>query len=386
VTRRYRFAVPVVVAALIAVGALIPKMDAAGAPRLPARSASSLIVKALSEHVSHLSGTIRWSADLGLPSLSSLTNGNGQSVASSSAFDPTSLLSGTQTVNIWIGGANRERISLPGTLQESDVVRNGNQAWVWDSTTAHVTHYVLAGAKPESSHATSPAPVRKAEETTPQAVARQILAGLKESTTSVSVAPAINVAGRPAYVLELAPDRSIAANRDSTVSSIDIAIDASTGLPLRVSVYAVGQAAAALQVGFTSISFSAPSSADLAAPHGLTTSTKVVHAKSGHRASMRSGPTSKPAHRSTHASKSTQTIGKDWGSILALSAPQTSLGSGGVSLPELEALATPVSGSWGSGRLLTSSLVNALFLPDGQVLVGATTPAALERAAAGIHS
>jgi hypothetical protein len=393
------------VAALIGVGAWIPRLDAAAAPHLPAVRPSSLIAKALSERVSHLSGTVRWTADLGLPSLSGLTNGSGQSVNASSSFDPTSLLSGRQTVDIWIAGANHERISLPGTLQESDVVRDGNQAWVWDSTTAHVTHYILAGTKSVSAHAASPAPVRNAEQMTPQAVAARILSGLKESTTSVSVGMPINVAGRAAYVLRLAPDRSVAANRSSTISSIDIAIDASTGLPLRISVYAVGQVAPALQVGYTSIDYSAPSSADLAAPHGQTTSTKVIHPMAGHPASMttsgtttihrmrRSGsasgsahPAFRSAHQSVHASKPTQIIGNDWGSIFALSGPALYEGPSGFTFLELQSVTTPVSGSWGSGRILTSSLVNALFLPDGRVLVGLTTPGALERAVAGIGS
>jgi hypothetical protein len=385
VTRRYRLAVPVVVAALIGVGAWIPRLDAAAAPHLPAMRSSSLITKALSEHVSHLSGTLRWSADLGLPSLSSLTDGSGQSITASSGFDPSSLLSGSQTVDLWIAGAKRERIALPGTLEESDVVRDGNQAWVWDSTTAHVTHYVLAGPKTAAGPAAAPAPVRNAEHMTPQAVAGEILAGLNQSTTSVSVGPAVDVAGRAAYLLRVAPDRRVAANRDSTISSIDIAIDATTGLPLRVAVYAVGQTAPALQVGFTSIDYSAPSAANLAAPHGITTSTKVIHAVGRHPESVRRSE-SRPAHRSMHHAKSNPTIGKDWGSIAVLSSPQYLAGQAGFSFLELQSIATQVSGPWGSGRLLTSSLINALFLPDGQILVGLTTPHALEQAAAGINS
>jgi hypothetical protein len=375
VTRKYRLAVPVVVVALIGVGTWIPRLDAAAAPHLPSVSSSRVIAKALSEHVSHLSGTVRWSADLGLPSLSSLTDGNGQSISASSGFDPTSLLSGSQSVEVWIAGANRERIALPGTLEESDVVREGNQAWVWDSSSAHVTHYVLAGT--EASRSAEPASVSRAEQVTPQAVALRILSGLKQSTTSVTVGPAVRVAGRAAYVLRLAPDRSLAANRSSTVASVDIAIDATTGLPLRVSVYAVGQTAAALQIGYTSIDYSAPSSADLAIPHGITTSTKVIHAPQRH-------PASTPRHSMLRPKASTKpkaVIGADWGSIFALSGPELYEGPSGVTFLELQSVTTAVSGSWGSGRLLTSSLVNALFLPDGRVLVGLTSPAALEAAA-----
>jgi outer membrane lipoprotein-sorting protein len=363
------------VAALIGAGAWIPRMDAAAAPHLPKISSAQVIAKVLSEHVSHFSGTVRWSADLGLPSLSNLTGAGGQAVSASSAFDPTSLLSGSQDFDVWIAGANRERIELPGTLEESDVVRDGNQAWVWDSSTAHVTHYVLAGTK--TSRGAEPDAVSDGEQVTPQALAARILAGLRQSTTSVSVANSVSIDGHSAYVLRLAPDRTVAANRASTISSIDIAVDASTGLPLRISIYAVGQAAPALQVGYTSISYSAPSSADLAAPHGETTSTKVIHPHKGQRASsLRPRASSKPGH----------VIGADWGSIFAVSGADLYEGSSGMAFLELESVTTAVSGPWGSGRLLTSSLINALFLPNGRVLVGLTSPAALEQAVAGTAS
>ena len=39
--------------------------------------------------------------------------------------------------------------------------------------------------------------------------------------------------------------------------------------------------------------------------------------------------------------------------------------------------ATPVHGSWGSGRLLRTSLLSVLFTSQGRVLIGAVTPAVL---------
>jgi hypothetical protein len=41
----------------------------------------------------------------------------------------------------------------------------------------------------------------------------------------------------------------------------------------------------------------------------------------------------------------------------------------------------PVQGSYGSGRLLRTSLLSALWLDDGRLLVGAVQPSVLERAA-----
>ena len=39
--------------------------------------------------------------------------------------------------------------------------------------------------------------------------------------------------------------------------------------------------------------------------------------------------------------------------------------------------AKPVHGTWGSGRLLTTSLVSVLVTSNGKILVGAVTPAVL---------
>jgi hypothetical protein len=52
-------------------------------------------------------------------------------------------------------------------------------------------------------------------------------------------------------------------------------------------------------------------------------------------------------------------------------------------LRQLLAVATPVHGSWGSGRLLRTSLVSVLFTSGGRVLIGAVTPSVLYADAAG---
>jgi hypothetical protein len=58
----------------------------------------------------------------------------------------------------------------------------------------------------------------------------------------------------------------------------------------------------------------------------------------------------------------------------------TLTGQGGQGLAVLRALllaATPVHGSWGSGRLLQTNVVSVLITSKGQILVGAVTPAVL---------
>ena len=72
----------------------------------------------------------------------------------------------------------------------------------------------------------------------------------------------------------------------------------------------------------------------------------------------------------------TSVTGTDWGSILVVTG--ANLGAQGTTLNQVS---TPC-GSFGTGRLVTTNLLNALILPDGRVLAGFVTPAALEAAAA----
>jgi outer membrane lipoprotein-sorting protein len=77
-------------------------------------------------------------------------------------------------------------------------------------------------------------------------------------------------------------------------------------------------------------------------------------------------------------------IGKGWLSVAVLPAAGVA-GAGGQAqgvLSALELAATPVHGSWGSGRLLRTSLFSVLLLSDGRILIGATVPSVLYSAAA----
>jgi outer membrane lipoprotein-sorting protein len=76
-------------------------------------------------------------------------------------------------------------------------------------------------------------------------------------------------------------------------------------------------------------------------------------------------------------------LGKDWLSVAVLSGAFSARGGlapdGGSAsiLGALMSASTPVHGSWGSGRLLRTSLLSVLMLSDGKVLVGAVVPAVL---------
>jgi hypothetical protein len=244
------------------------------------------------------------------------------------------------------------------------VIADGNTAWQWDSTANAVTEYTLpADAKaPQTAPTTAPL--------TPQQAAQQVLAAVGPTTT-VSVDSNVTVAGQPAYELVLAPKDS-----RSLVGQVQIAIDGKNGVPLRLQVYARGATSPAFQVGYTAIQFVTPAPADLTftPPPGATITHENLTAPSG----------------SDHTRGDVTTIGSGWLTVLDL--PGTGLTTPSAKSPSgdsaavLNALlqsATPVSGAWGSGRLLRTSLVSVLITDSGRTFVGAVQPSVLYAAAAG---
>ena len=75
--------------------------------------------------------------------------------------------------------------------------------------------------------------------------------------------------------------------------------------------------------------------------------------------------------------RDTKVVGDDWTQVVIASGVQLPVRGFGI-----RDASTPVSGDWGSGRLLHTSLANVLFLSDGRVAAGFVTPSALETAVA----
>jgi outer membrane lipoprotein-sorting protein len=80
-------------------------------------------------------------------------------------------------------------------------------------------------------------------------------------------------------------------------------------------------------------------------------------------------------------------LGKDWLSVAVLPASAAAVNGANAEniLGALMAASTPVHGSWGSGRLLRTSLLSVLMLSDGKVLVGAVVPSVLYADAAQVR-
>jgi hypothetical protein len=266
--RQARWAVPG--GAVVAVGLVIAGAVMAGAqttPRLPARTTGQLLaaVGKPSATPPAMTAVVQETASLGLPDLP----------GSSDPLSPLSLLSGTHTFKIWYGGPARVRVAAPVSLGETDLRVNGNSAWLWNSRANTATHYLLP-ASPASGLGAPPPAARVGSIPTPQQLARQILAAVGPTTT-VGLQQNVNVAGRAAYQLSLAPKDS-----RSLIGRVQVAIDAQTSLPLRVQVFARGASGPAVSVGYTSLSFGAPAASNFSfsPPSGAKVKTVRVPAAS----------------------------------------------------------------------------------------------------------
>ena len=368
---RARWAVPAVAVVVVAGAIGVPLMSADASPNLPAKTAGQLLADIGGAQARPFSGTVVETAKLGLPDLP------GQDQSSTS---PLALLTGSHTVRVWYGGPQLTRLALVGNLSESDLVRNGSNLWLWSSKDRTAEHLRL----PAEAAAKDPAKVAQQqamEKLTPQQAATQALAAI-DPTTAVSVDRTARVAGRAAYQLVLKPK-----DTRSLVGSVEIAIDAKTDVPLRVEVFAKGATSPAFETGFTTVTFSKqPASVfRFTAPPNTKVTTKDLATPHGHAVAPGNASKALQGKGSGAAADSEPTvIGKGWTSIVEMNGvnlAQATKGASASSDALLQAL-TPVSGSYGSGRVLKTSLVSVLVLGDGRAFVGAVPPSMLERAAA----
>lgn len=386
-SRRARWAVPAGTVALVAAvtaGSMVTA--AAASPDLPARTPTQLLT-ALASHAGSppaMSGTVVESADLGIPQLP----------GEQSQSSILSMLTGSHTIKLWYADPAHVRLALPIPLGETDLIRNGGTAWVWQSSSDSVTKITLParrGGAPDGTGTGSAAPL------TPQQAAQKVLAAVGPST-SVTSGPTTTVAGQDAYQLVVAPRDS-----RSLVGKVVIDLDAQhPGVVLSVQLFARGAASPAFQTGFTSITFGAPpaSTFDFTPPPGASVHTLVPGQPTG---GTGTGP------RPRLAAPGVTAIGKNWLTVAVLPAsaltalsqggnPAAAVGQaaqsaasgpagggGGVSsaaiLAALLKSATPVHGAWGSGKLVQTSLISALITSNGHVLIGAVSPSVLYSAA-----
>jgi outer membrane lipoprotein-sorting protein len=349
-------------------------------PNLPTLTPAQLLVKAATANVQTFSGHVALEANLGLPDLGSL----GVATGTGTALD---FLTGSHTAGVAVDGPDHVRVALPSTGAENDWIRNGNDLWAWNSRDQSVTHVTIPAdvADKADTAATTVPP-------TPDQLAQQLLADIDPST-AVSVETPGYVAGRPVYELVLTPRSA-----NSTVQNASIAVDAATGMALDAKITAKGATAPALELGFNDISFDQPAASTFqftpppgatvtqattpAAILGLGGDGPVLHEgrRVGRKAIAPNGTEATPAAPAPPTAdgqlpSGTTVVGTAWDSVVITKSVPLNGPLGGI-LSDAQTVTTPA----GPGRLITTSLVNVIVLPDGRVAAGAITPEALAAA------
>ncbi|MEU9202257.1 DUF2092 domain-containing protein [Streptomyces sp. NPDC048332] len=375
-----RYIVPVAVAGVAAATiGLVPALASSGDPELPRITAQELIEKIAASDTQQLSGTVKISTDLGIPSMGGLAGSfvpDGAGDKGSASADPqkklTELASGTHTLRVAADGPDKQRLSILDDASEYSLIRNGDQVWAYDSKSNAVYHAENeAGRSKERQAAPEGVPA------TPKALAEQALKAA-DGTTSVTVDGTAQVAGRDAYRLVIKPEQG-----GSTIGSITVAVDAENGVPLKFTLRPSSGGKAAVDAGFTTVDFGKPdaSSFSFTPPKGaeVTEADEAdAHGKAEAGKAM-GGP---------GAFEGMNVIGKGWNTVAEIKTP------GGAVLPSaesgevpagaqqfLDALGDKVTGTFGSGTVFKTRLVNALMTDDGRVYVGAVTKDALVDAA-----
>ena len=370
-SRRARWAVPGIAVAVTAATVAALQIPAAQAsPNLPGRTPAQLLASISSDaKVPPMTGTVVETASLGLPQLPQTGN----------PTSPASLLTGSHTMKVYYQDASHFRLAVPQPESETDVIADGSKLWLWQSNTDSVTEFIPPADK--AKHSTPKLPKTPL---TPQQAADQVVAAVGK-TTLVSVQDNVMVAGEPSYQLVLAPK-----DHRSLVGKVVVAIDGKYGVPLRVQLYAKGASSPAFQVGYTALQWVTPDPANFSFTPPKGASVDVVNlgseaAKSGASKPDTSGVGSYGKSWLTVVSLPQKDLMQGFGTVAGGPGKQQDIASAnnkgvGVSPSELfNALlgsAKPVSGSWGSGTLVTTSLVSML-MTGGQVYIGAVQPSVL---------
>lgn len=391
-----RALLPLGIVAAVAAGTALSPSLAAASPALPPISAQALLTKLASSSVDTYSGTVNVTTNLGLPVLPDLGGG----------ANPMALLSGTHVLLVAANGPDKQRIALLDTESEYDLIHNGRQLWIYDSEQNAVeTGTIPAGKAKGTGKDQDKRPTGSVPMTPAQAV-QQLLTAITP-TTGLSVSGTRSVAGQAAYTLVVTPKQT-----GSLIDRVEIAVDAQNGAPLSFAIYSTkAPASPVFQLGFTSVSFSAPADSrfEFTAPAGATVSPLTGQ----------NGEKGQP-NDSGHATDP-QMLGQGWLSVLEVHGVNLTGGLGQLAQPQqqgsqhsgqghgsssssadsasqspnglfngnvgsyLQALGnagTKVSGAFGTGTLYTTDFISVLATDDGRLFVGAVTPALLEADAA----
>jgi hypothetical protein len=333
---------------------------------VPARTTTEVVAMVGAALGKPRSGSFTLSTNLGLGSIAASASGN----------QLVSLAGGSSLAKMWADGRGSSRVALLQPLQETDWIRTSAGTWVWQSSATQAAHVPGASALNIPALGAITSLVGQTSVEPPDALASRLLSLSHQS--ALSLGPSDYVAGRRAYELIMVPRSGV-----SLITHVNIAVDASTGLPLRVSEYVHGQGSPIVDDGFQSVSDSAPAASNftfrppanarvLRAP---TLGAALEPARRIDRARRRAGGDGEGGNPGGFArSTSIHIVGTGWDEVVvATGVPDFGLG-------DLFGASTSVSGAFGHGLLARTSALSVLFLDDGRLAAGVVTPARLEAA------
>ncbi len=360
----------VLVAGLFLGNSVRERIAARAEPTLPKRTAAEVADWAAVAHPQPRSGFFEQSTSLGL-------GGDFGTASGETGGSLVGLASGTSRARVWVDG-DRRRIALLQPLQETDWYRTADVTWVWHSDDVRVTKVQNPSAARDAPGGLISSLAGGGTVESPDGLAARFLALRGQSTRLVLHAPS-HVTGRAVYELGLIPETST-----SLVTEVNIAVDAATGLPLRVSVN-TRSGVVPIESRFTSLTFRRP------APSNFTFR-PVPEARVVDGATVSSAPEQFGDRRREHQREDAvadvqsvtgvdstllriATAGQGWDEVVALS------GFRPWRVEQLARTAESVTGPFGTGQLVRTPVFSLLILPGGRIIAGAVTPAGLESAA-----
>lgn len=390
-----RYAVPAaVVGVTAATVGLVPALADSGDPSLPSLTAEQLLTKIAASDTQTVDGTVKFTTNLGLPSALSGTTASGLfggaaappnfGSPDASRAEPqrqlVQLLVGSHTLHVAADGPGRQKISIIQPAAEYSLIHDGTQLWAYDSSSNEAYHVTL----PQEQHkAAQPRQLPQDFPATPQAAAQQILKAA-DGLSAITTDGTARVAGHSAYVLEVRPENA----KHTTVGAIRIFVDAKTGVPLKLTLEPKGGGKAVIDVAYTRVSFAKPAASTFHFTPG-----KGVKVTEGKATDERNGP-----EAGAGIGRPT-VVGSGWDSV-AVFKSKSPLPAGAVPLNGkqdkgdrhgkgdpaalgsiMSGFGKQVSGSFGTGTLFHTRLVNVLLTQDGTAYVGAVDESALTAAA-----
>ncbi len=171
----------------------------------------------------------------------------------------SALMSGASG-RLWVTNDGRGRLELQSSAGDAQIVWNKTDVTVYDSSSNTVYHASLPAKADSRSQQDTGAP--------PSLSAISNFLSKLGERASISEAQPTDAAGEPAYSVTIAPKHD-----GGLLGSLELAWDAVHGVPLRIAIYAQGDASPVLELQATDISYGpvATSDVQVTPPAGVKT-------------------------------------------------------------------------------------------------------------------